>query len=408
MKIAGIMTGTSCDGLDISCVQFHGGSWNPLWSRSAPYPAPLRKRVLDCQIPGAKLSLREYGELHRDLGIWIANTVSRIAEKIPSAQRPDAIANHGQTVAHFPAARKQGFTIQLADPTRIAAATGLTVISNFRDGDIAVGGEGAPLAPRFHQLLARRISKKPIAIHNLGGISNLTLISGGATLAFDTGPGNAWIDAATELAANQRYDKNGALASRGQPASAALKKILAMDYFHRPPPKSTGRDDFPFSLLLKSTRQRDANLIATATAITAESIVRAYEDLVMKRHALEAIYFCGGGAQNKFLLESIRRRLPSIRVATLDEVGFDSRYLEAQAFAYFGYLTLRGLPLGGPWTGARGWAPAAHVIPGRDWPKIVQKLAGEVGATAPTRAKSKSNSRSARKQPSKNTAPARE
>lgn len=393
MKIAGIMTGTSCDGLDISCVRFHGDSWKPLWSRSSSYPAALRKRVLDCQSPGAKLSLREFGELNRDLGVWIAEAVSRILKSIPAAQKPDAIANHGQTVAHFPARKKQGFTIQLADPTRIAAATGLTLISNFRDGDMAAGGEGAPLAPRFHQLLARRISKNPIAIHNLGGISNLTVISGDTVVAFDTGPGNAWIDAATELATGHRYDRNGSMASRGHADSAAVEKVLAMNYFHRPPPKSTGRDDFPFSLLLNSTRQRDSNLVATATAITAESIARAYDQFVTKRHAIEAIYFCGGGALNKFLLQSIRRRLPSIGVTTLDEASFDSRYLEAQAFAYFGSLALLGHSLGGAWTGVTGWAPSAHIIPGRNWPKIVRKLAREAAATAPPSARSIYNSK---------------
>jgi anhydro-N-acetylmuramic acid kinase len=378
MKIAGIMTGTSCDGLDIACLKISQPSWKLLWARSAPYPSSLRQRVLNSQLPGAKLSLREFGELHRDIGLWIANSVSRILAKIPNRQRPEAIASHGQTVAHFPAARKMGFTLQLADPTRIAFATGLTVISNFRDGDMSAGGEGAPLAPRFHQLLARTISKKAIAIHNLGGISNLTYLAGDKVVAFDTGPGNAWIDAAAEHTTNgrQHFDKNGRMAAQGKPDAAAIEQILALDYFKKPPPKSTGRDDFPFSFLLKKTSARGENLVATATMITIESIAQAYERFLPQLP--QVIYFCGGGAQNRFLLQAIAKRLPQIEIATLDSAGYSSRYLEAQAFAYFGHLALRGRALGGSWTGAAGWAPPAHIIPGENWQKIVQKLSREV------------------------------
>ena len=386
MKIAGIMTGTSCDGLDMACLEFSGNSWKPLWARSAKYPATLQKRVLDCQLPGARLSLREFGELHRDIGIWIAHSAARILQK--ASVQPDAIANHGQTVAHFPAARKMGFTFQLGDPARIAAATGLTVISNFRDGDVAAGGEGAPLAPRFHQLLAGKISNEPIAIHNLGGISNLTYLDGKTTLAFDTGPGNAWIDAAAELATNgkQRFDRDGKLAAKGAPDERAVERILATKYFARKPPKSTGRDDFPFSLLREATSQRNEDVVATATRITVESIARGYEKFVPRD--LRAIYFCGGGANNKFLLARVAERLPGIKIATLEDAGFDSRYLEAQAFAYFGDLALRGQALGGSWTGVRDWAPPAHITPGRNWAKIVRMLSAEVSRAGRSSARS--------------------
>lgn len=379
MKIAGVMTGTSCDGLDISCLEFSGASWRPLWSRSAPYPKKLRARVLNSQFPGAKLSLKEFGEIHRDLGLWYASAISKLLTHLPHAKYPDAIACHGQTVAHFPAAKKLGFTLQLGDPTRIAASTGLTVISNFRDGDMSAGGEGAPLAPRFHQLIAQTLPEKNLAIHNLGGISNLTYI-GNTTLAFDTGPGNCWIDAAAELATGNKFDRNGQLAARAQPDPSAIEKILSLKFFQRPPPKSTGRDDFPFSLLVSATTQRGANLVATATAITAQSIALAYENFVLKnKFPLEAIYFSGGGAQNKFLISTIQQRLPAIRIAILE----NSQYLESQAFAYFGYLALRAQPLGGAWTGVTGWAPAAHIIPGRNWARIVQTLSREVPANVP-------------------------
>jgi anhydro-N-acetylmuramic acid kinase len=370
MKIAGVMTGTSCDGLDVSCLQFTGKKWKAVWSHSAPYPAELRKRVLDSQLPGAALSLRHFGELHRDLGIWI----TRILEKTLTTNSADVIACHGQTVAHFPAAKKLGFTLQLGDPSRIAEATGLTVISNFRDGDMAAGGQGAPLAPRFHQLIAPKSS----AIHNIGGISNLTYV-GDCTIAFDTGPGNVWIDAAAQLVSQQPFDRDGKLAAHGQPAFNAVEQILRMEYFHRRPPKSTGRDDFPFQRLLDATADRDANLVSTATAIAVESIGRAYEQFILrKKLSLRAIYFSGGGARNAFLMAALRRRLSGIHVSTLDELSVDSRYVEAQAFAYFGYLALQGKALGGPWTGIPDWAPPAHIIPGRNW-KNVQRLIRAAG-----------------------------
>lgn len=374
MKIVGVMTGTSCDGLDAACCEFRGGSWKQLWTGSARYPGALRTRVLGAQLPDAKLSLKEFGELHRDLGIWMARALQKF---LRGRQRPDAIASHGQTVAHFPAAKKLGFTIQLGDPARIVEGTGLTVISSFRDGDMAAGGEGAPLAPRFHQLLARSFSG--IAIHNLGGISNLTYIGrNNVVLAFDTGPANLWIDAATELVTcgKQRFDRDGTIARAHEPDLAAAERILADPFFARKPPKSTGRDDFPFSKLLKATRVRDGALVATATAITVESIARAYEGFILKRKLpLAAIHFSGGGARNKFLMERLRARLDGVRVGTVEELGIDGHYLEASAFAYFGFLALQSCPLGGPWTGTNGWAPPGRITPGRNWPQIVRQIA---------------------------------
>jgi anhydro-N-acetylmuramic acid kinase len=377
MKILGVMTGTSCDGLDAACAEFHETRWKSLWSQSAPYPVALRTRVLAAPLPHAKLSLKEWGELHRDLGMWIAQTLAKMLRKIPRRLQPHAIACHGQTVAHFPAAKKRGFTIQLGDASRIAEATGLTVISNFRDGDMAAGGEGAPLAPRFHKLIAG--SRAGIAIHNLGGISNLTYLGPrDVIVAFDTGPGNLWIDAAAELvtAGRLKFDRDGALARGGKPDVAAVERILRDNFFHRVPPKSTGRDDFPFAKLLGATRSRDASLVATATAITVESIARAYSDFILEKELpLDTIYFTGGGARNSLLIEALRRRLSGIRVASIEELGVDARYLEANAFGYFGFLALQGKALGGSWTGVEGWAPPAHVIPGRNWPQIVRRIA---------------------------------
>src|SRR6185295_12619776 len=245
---------------------------------SVPYPKPLRERVLGFQIPGADRSLEVLLKLHRDLGEWYGQSFARILKG--KNRRADVIANHGQTVAHFPAPGGMGVTLQLGDPTRIARATGLTVAAHFRSGDMAAGGEGAPLLPLYHKLLAEHLDRtgRGLSIHNLGGISNLTYIaprgSKDQILAFDTGPANIWIDAATELATGGRkkFDDGGKIAMRGKIDIEGVRRALRHPYFRKPVPKSTGRDDFPFELLFSSTRARGADLVATATAVTVESI----------------------------------------------------------------------------------------------------------------------------------------
>jgi anhydro-N-acetylmuramic acid kinase len=382
MKVLGVMTGTSCDGLDAACVDFDSPSaghdgWKPLWSESLPYPSALRRRVLQAQEPGTRNAIRSWLELHRDLGLWYAASLSKLLKARRPGTRPEVIANHGQTLAHYPG---QGLTLQLGDPSIIAQATGLTVVSAFREGDLAAGGQGAPLVPRFHRLLAHKLgSGRPgIAIHNLGGMSNLTYVGPkDRLLAFDTGPGNVWIDAAAVMATRGRLhmDEGGRLARSGQVDERGLRELLKHPYFRRAAPKSTGRDEFPVELFLSKTRAKGADLVATATALTVESIARSYENTILRRRLpLRAIYFCGGGAKNPSLIDRLRLRLPSVVIERVDDQGWDGQMIEAQAFAYCGYLALAGQPLGGEWTGARGYGPPAHVIPGANWNQVAPKL----------------------------------
>jgi anhydro-N-acetylmuramic acid kinase len=381
IRAMGIMTGTSCDGLDAACIVISASGWEPLWSESLPYPAPLRKRVLAAQLPGAKLSLRELLELHRDLGEWYAKSAAKIARS-KSALAPHLIANHGQTISHFPAAKAQGMTLQLGDPSRIARETGLTVVSQFRDGDMAAGGQGAPLVPLFHRMIAYGLSQgqppQGIAIHNIGGISNVTYLGpDDRIIAFDTGPGNLWIDAAAERATRGKLkmDRGGRLAMQGEVDERGLATLLRHPFFKLAPPKSTGRDDFTPAGLFAGTRAKGADLVATATAVTIESIARAYENHIRKAGLpLEAIYVCGGGAKNPSLMEGLRARLDPVPVGTLDEAGLDASLIEAQAFAMFGFLSLQGQPLGGSWTGARGYAPPGMITPGENWPDLISLM----------------------------------
>jgi anhydro-N-acetylmuramic acid kinase len=371
------MTGTSCDGLDAACVEIGPKGWKPLWSASVSYPKALREKALRFQQPDTRLPIRDWLAFDSELGNWYGEVLRKMirAPKVPARHRPDVIANHGQTLAHFPMLGKQSATLQSGDPTRIAAATGLTVVSHFRQGDMAAGGQGAPLVPLFHRMMAEKLGGKStgISIHNIGGISNLTYIGPKTTLAFDTGPGNIWIDNAAEIATQGRLkmDVNGRLAAQGSADLSALASILCHPYFAKKAPKSTGRDDFPFSLLLSLTACRDSSLVATATAVTVESIALSYEESILNRRLpLSKVYLCGGGARNPVLVDWLAQRLPQIEITTLTSAGFDPQLTEAQAFAYFGYLSLLGKPLGGDWTGAKGFAPAGHIIPGLNWKKV--------------------------------------
>lgn len=148
IRILGVMTGTSCDGLDAACIEITPSSWQPLWSETASYPLALRKRVLKFQEQDTQVPIREWLALHADLGNWYGKTLHQFINKY-SKHKPDAIANHGQTLAHFPFMGQRSSTLQLGNSARIACATGLTVISGFRDGDLAAGGQGAPLVPLF-------------------------------------------------------------------------------------------------------------------------------------------------------------------------------------------------------------------------------------------------------------------
>jgi anhydro-N-acetylmuramic acid kinase len=378
LRILGLMTGTSCDGLDAVCIAARGHNWEVLWRDSRPYPAPLRRRVLQVQEPGRLVTLRDLLVLDRDLGTWLGREARALSGRARRAP-PHVVASHGQTIAHHP---DSGVTFQAGNPSAIASAARRTVVSRFRDGDLASGGQGAPLVPLFHVLLARKhgFLEPGAAIHNIGGISNLTYLgAGGKIVAFDTGPGNAWIDAAASEATRGKrlYDRDGALARSGRADERAVAAILRNRYFSKLPPKSTGRDDFPYSMLKKATRARGADLVATATEITARSIADAYARCLVSRGSpVRTISFCGGGALNGWLMERTARLLRplGIRARTLDSDGMDSRYVEAEAFALFGFLSLAGAPLGGRWTGSRGFGPPGWITPGENWPEVLSLL----------------------------------
>ena len=375
IHILGVMTGTSCDGIDLACLEIQNEKWKVLWTQSEGYPSSLKKRVLKIQAPGNLVHLRDLLEVDLDLGIWYSKVIQSATRKHKS-QRPDVIANHGQTVAHFPKKKSAGTTLQLGEPTAIAHGTGITVVSHFRNGDLCAHGQGAPLVPVFHKMIADslKLSHNGVSIHNIGGISNLTYILGNKTLAFDTGPGNILIDAATQLATKEKqsFDRSGLLAAHGAIDIAALKKMMKHSFFNAPPPKSTGRDDFPFEFLLKTCKKRNLDLVATATALTAWSIALSYRKWIFeKKLPLQSIFLCGGGAKNHYLTTLIQDNLPEVHVRPLEEVSqLSGDYIEAAGFGYLGYLALKGMPVGGKWTGAQGFGPPGCITPGENWNKV--------------------------------------
>jgi anhydro-N-acetylmuramic acid kinase len=376
LRVLGVMTGTSCDGLDATLVRFSKNEMSAAWSKSFPYPAALRRRVLAAQLAGVRLSLLELVKLHRDLGDWYAGTVKKIANG-----EIDVIANHGQTVGHFPPSG----TLQMGEAACLAAKTGITVVSDFRWGDLVSGGQGAPLVPLFHEklILSTRHRSAGVSIHNLGGISNLTYFDGiHPPRAWDTGPANLWMDAVIRSRTKGRvhFDRGGKLARRGVARASVVDALLDHPFFKKTPPKSTGRDDFREEQVLSLTRRLGLeDALASATLATARSIAQSYHRFVLaKERPLSKIYFCGGGAQNASLLELVQTELLDsgwyVEIGSSKELGVDPQFMESTAFACVGWRSLRGESLGGAWTGGSADAPPGKITPGKNWKSVLSKL----------------------------------
>ncbi|MGA9721594.1 MAG: anhydro-N-acetylmuramic acid kinase, partial [Candidatus Binatus sp.] len=269
------------------------------------------------------------------------------------------IGSHGHTFFHLPprrAARGQvASTMQLGESAVIAAATGVPVVADFRKMDLALGGEGAPLAPLAHLWLFAD-AKRGRVVQNIGGIANATYLPPGAgignpdLIAFDTGPGNGMIDAlASRISGGRlRMDRDGRLAARGHINQPLLAKLMQNPYFKRRPPKSTGREEFGPDLLhsiVTDARDMsivDYDLVATVTALSARSIADACRRFIFPRGPVDQLIVTGGGAKNPTLMSMIAAELPDIQVITAADAGVDGDALEAVAFAILGYQMLRG------------------------------------------------------------------
>jgi len=371
MIVAGVMSGTSADGINVALVRIQGRGFRSRLELLAhyefPYPTEVRRAVLQAMNARAA-RVADLARLNFTLGGLYANAV--LAAQRRAKLECELVGCHGQTLYHqgAPNVYLGGpvvCTWQTGESAMIAATLGVPVVSDFRPADMAAGGKGAPLVPFLDYVLFRHRRYGRI-VQNIGGIGNLTAIPPRATpeevVAFDTGPGNMVIDAVAERLFDRPYDRNGRLAAKGEPIEAVLRQLLRRSFFLQKPPKTAGREQFGrhFALeLLRLCRRADHHdVIATATALTARSIGIAVRDVVLPMDAVNTrptsrwpsryrqFVVSGGGTRNTTLMRKIREELAplKIKVRTSDDFGMPSAAKEAVAFALLAYQTWRHLP----------------------------------------------------------------
>lgn len=349
MRVIGLMSGTSVDGIDAALVEVTGSTDDLqatlIAGETYAYPAELRDRIL-AVCGGSALSIAELAALDDE----IAEQFAQAALQIQANQTPAVlIGSHGQTVFHRPPTNQLGYSVQLGRGAAIAHRTQIATISNFRAADLAIGGQGAPLVPPIDAALLRD-SIEHRCVQNIGGIGNVTDLpsvkSGLAIRGWDTGPGNMLIDLAVARFSDQKYDRDGAWAASGTPNQGFVDRWLEQDFFKQPPPKSTGREQFGTAYLEACLRDAGdlspADILATLTEFTAASIAQSYQTFLPQLP--DRVFLCGGGSRNTYLKSRIQALLPNSIVTTTDEAGLNADFKEAIAFAILAYWRYHDLP----------------------------------------------------------------
>lgn len=350
----GLISGTSVDGIDAALVAFDPAP-RLVFGRTYPLPADLAADVLRLSQAEAQLSLDEVGRLDTRLGqAFAAAARQALQDSGVPAGSVAAIGSHGQTLRHDPRGAAP-FTQQLGDANVIAESTGLPTVADFRRRDVAAGGQGAPLMPAFHAAVLRS-GDEEVAVLNLGGIANLTLLPHEGTVrGFDTGPANGLMDAWCALHTGQPYDRDAAFARTGRVDPSLLARLLAEPWFALPPPKSTGRDQFQLQWLqarLEGVVLSPADVQATLCELSAVTVARA---LLETQAGTRRLRVCGGGVHNPLLMARLAAHLPGIVVESTAVLGLDPDFIEAAGFAWLARETLAGRPGNLPAvTGARG------------------------------------------------------
>jgi len=341
----GLMSGTSLDGVDAVLVDFGHTQPSVIAHCSTPLPSALKAEFLLLNATGPD-------ELHRAalaanaLVQVYANLVSRLLSTTGmAALTVQAIGAHGQTVRHRPGQFDGvGYTLQVNQPALLAELSGIAVVADFRSRDVAAGGQGAPLVPPFHQAVFGQRDRR-IAVLNIGGISNVTLLNGAANeplLGFDCGPGNALMDAWTLAHTGAEFDKDGLWAAGGHVHGPLLERLLTEPFFQKQPPKSTGRDLFNNHWLaphLDGLTIAPQDVQATLTELTAHSIGNAIQSAMP---GCETLVVCGGGALNLHLMARLQAAMPGTQVTTSQTCGMPPLQVEATAFAWLARQTLLG------------------------------------------------------------------
>lgn len=370
MVVAGVMSGTSADGVDVALCRISGARGHGdvpqiklLGHAGFRYSKKVREAVL-AAMDAKAASVADLSRLNWRLSEIYADCVEKAATKI--GVKVGLVGCHGQTVYHQATAAKYlggdvRCTWQMGEASVIAERMRVPVISDFRPADMAASGQGAPLVPMLDYVIFRS-PKVNRVLQNLGGIGNLTAISAGAgvdnVMAFDSGPGNMVIDACMQRLRGKAFDRDGAVARQGRVISTVVARILEEKYFSVPPPKSCGREQFGadfvsrFISLCRKEGASDADIVATATALTAESVLQAYRNFVWAHLGAAAplakteFVVAGGGAKNATLMEMLRERLQplGVKVRLMEELGVPGQAKEAVAFALLAWLTWNDLP----------------------------------------------------------------
>ena len=378
LRIVGLMSGTSVDGVDVAIVDVARRKVQLRAFEMFAYPPALRKRILSlCRPESARLD--DICHYNFVLGEVFADAVTRICSNSGiTLNSIDLIGSHGQTIYHNPGGRRYGrrairSTLQIGEPSVIAQRTGVTTVADFRPRDMAAGGEGAPLVP-FADYMLFSHSRITRAVQNIGGIANVTFLPAGCksveTVAFDTGPGNMVIDGVMRLATGGRrnLDRNGKIAAHGTVDKTLLGDMLRHPFLRRTPPKSTGREEFGAAFVERIYRRAvekglsDADIVATVTAFTVRSIAQAYRRFLPTMP--DEVILCGGGAHNGTLVEMLRSELADVKMLSTDDFGIDVDAKEAVSFAVLAWATIKGMPNNVPKaTGAEQPVVLGKIVP---------------------------------------------
>lgn len=336
----GLMSGTSIDGIDAALVDFTDNTTTLIDTLYTPYTQELREKILKLTSPDQN-EIERMGELDIILANEFANTVNELLKKQSVTHKAiKAIGSHGQTIRHVPHGDFR-FTLQIGDPNTIAAKTNITTIADFRRKDMAMGGQGAPLVPAFHQF-AFADNKINRIIVNIGGIANITLLKPNTMpLGFDTGPGNVLMDAWIYKHQQKTHDAYGEWGAQGQLSQALLNLFLSDPYFDKKAPKSTGREYFHLDWLMQHLHDQSIKSVdvqTTLTELTAQSIVNSIRAEVTNGDIL----ICGGGAHNQFLMQRLQQLAsPDFNLTTTEAFGIHPDWVEAMAFAWLARQTLQ-------------------------------------------------------------------
>lgn len=345
-RYIGVLSGTSMDSIDTALVEIHNNRIKLIETYAQPIDDALRQEILAVCTPGVN-GIHRMATLDVKLGRRFAESVLALLEKAKlQAKDIAAIGSHGQNIRHMPN-DELPYTVQIGDPNIIAAETGITTVGDFRRRDIALGGQGAPLTPAFHQFLFQHRPDTQWVV-NIGGICNVTRLKPNhPVIGFDTGPGNTLLDRWCFEHTGNAYDQYGDMARAGTLSQTLLTQLKSDPYFEKSPPKSTGIEYFNLSWLQAHMSACKGKLSpedvqATLTELTAATIADT-----LRTEPAAHIWLCGGGAKNTFLMERLQA-LSEAKILSTDVIGIPSNWIEACAFAWFAHQTVHRLPCNMP------------------------------------------------------------